>query len=152
MLAEIDSRAGMSPIVKTAVRLVAGFILLFGAYIVAYGHLTPGGGFAGGVIIACSPILLLLACGRKFVRGIVGDRAVTIWDCVGALAFLAIAAAGYWGGAFFQNFWAKGEAFHLFSAGAMPLSNAAIGVKVGACLFGVFCALAAFRPTAERKG
>ena len=34
---------GMSLIVKNITRLVAGFIALFGAYIVLYGHLTPGG-------------------------------------------------------------------------------------------------------------
>ena len=142
---ESDSTAGMSVIVKTVVRLVASFILLFGIYIVLYGHLTPGGGFAGGVIIACSLILMLLAFGRRFVAGFLSARAPTVWDCVGALAFLLIALAGYFGGGFFVNLFSKGEPFHLFSAGTIPLSNMAIGVKVGACLFGVFLALSVYR-------
>ena len=136
---------GMSLIVKTVVRLVASFILLFGIYIVLYGHVTPGGGFTGGVIIACSLILMLLAFGRGFVRTFLSERAPTTWDCVGALAFLLIALAGYFGGAFFANLFAKGEPFHLFSAGTIPLSNMAIGLKVAACLFGVFLALSGFR-------
>ena len=45
---------GMSLIVKTITRLTVGLILLFGIYIVLHGHLSPGGGFAGGVIIALS--------------------------------------------------------------------------------------------------
>ena len=40
---------GMSVIVKTVTRLTVGLIFLYGIYIVLHGHLTPGGGFAGGV-------------------------------------------------------------------------------------------------------
>ena len=43
---------GMTVIVKTITGLISGLILLFGIYIVAHGHLTPGGGFAGGIIIS----------------------------------------------------------------------------------------------------
>ena len=52
---------GMTLIVKTVTRWVKVFIFLFGVYIVITGHLGPGGGFAGGLIIACSYILLTLA-------------------------------------------------------------------------------------------
>lgn len=140
----VDPRDGMTVIVKTVTRLVASFILLFGVYIVLYGHVTPGGGFAGGVIVACSLILMLLAFGKKYVYGYIGEKTPTLWDCLGALAFLLIAVAGYFGGSFFLNLFDKGTPFHLLSAGTIPLSNLAIGVKVGACLFGVYLALAIF--------
>ena len=55
---------GMSPIVKTVTGWVKGFILVFGIYIVLYGHLTPGGGFGGGVILAMAFVLLTLAYGK----------------------------------------------------------------------------------------
>ena len=51
---------GMGIIVKTVARWLKGFILLYGIYLVLYGHLTPGGGFAGGVVIACAFILLTM--------------------------------------------------------------------------------------------
>ena len=54
----------MSLIVKTITRLTVGLIFLFGVYIVLHGHVTPGGGFAGGVIIALSFIHLMLAFGK----------------------------------------------------------------------------------------
>lgn len=57
---------GMSLIVKTVTRLTVGLILLFGIYIVAHGHVSPGGGFAGGVIIALSFINIILAFGKEF--------------------------------------------------------------------------------------
>ena len=56
---------GMSLIVKRITRYTVGLIFLYGIYIVLHGHLTPGGGFAGGVIIALSFIHIVLAFGKK---------------------------------------------------------------------------------------
>ncbi len=136
---------GMSLIVKTVTRLVAEFITIFAVYIVLFGHLTPGGGFTGGVILACSFVLLTLAFGKDFSLHILSKRAAGIWDSVGALAFLIVALIGYKAGAFFLNLWAKPATFTLKSAGIIPIANIAIGVKVAAALFGGFIALAVFR-------
>ena len=57
--------AGMTIIVKTISSWVKVLIVVFGVYIILFGHLTPGGGFAGGVILASSYILIMLAFGRK---------------------------------------------------------------------------------------
>ena len=56
---------GMSPIVQTVSGWVKGFILVFGIYLVLYGHLTPGGGFGGGVVLAMALVLLVLAHGKE---------------------------------------------------------------------------------------
>jgi len=143
--------SGMSLIVKTVTRLVTGFIVLFGINIVLYGHLTPGGGFAGGVILAAGLILVLLAFGKEQTLKIVSHGMAVAWDCSGAFAFLAIAGLGYLAGGFFLNFLAPGEPYRLTSAGTMPLINAAIGAKVAGGLFGVFLALAIFRPGRHRE-
>ena len=138
---------GMSLIVRTITRLLAGFILVYGAHIVLYGHLTPGGGFAGGVMLACGLILLVLAFGKDGALDIISENAASAWDCIGALAFWLIAVLGFFFGGkyFFLNFVGKGEPFNLISAGTLMWSNIAIGIKVWACLFLVFVVLAAFR-------
>ena len=136
---------GMTLIVKTITRLIIGFILVYGVNIVLYGHLTPGGGFAGGVILACGFILLVLAFGKETALNIVSENNASILDCTGALLFLLIALLGFTGGHFFNNFMDKGQPFHLISAGILLWCNTAIGLKVGACLFLVFVVLAAFR-------
>ena len=59
---------GMTVIVKTVTRWIKGFIILYGIYITLTGHLTPGGGFAGGVIIALAFLNVLLAYGKEFTR------------------------------------------------------------------------------------
>ncbi len=56
--------AGMSMIVKTVCGWIKGFILLYGIHVILYGHLTPGGGFAGGVIAAAAFVLIMLAEGE----------------------------------------------------------------------------------------
>lgn len=142
---------GMSLIVKNVTRLVAGFIALFGVYIVLYGHVTPGGGFAGGVILAGGLVLVVLAFGEEFSRSVLSHNIARTADSVGALGFLAVALIGYIGGAFFANFLERGTVGSLWSAGWIPLSNLAIGVKVGAGLFGVFLALALFRRSDEPR-
>ena len=144
--------AGMSLIVRTVSRLAVSFITVFGIYVVLYGHISPGGGFAGGTILAAGLVLMLLAFGRQRTRQIVTHEAAVTWDCTGALGFLAVALLGYVAGGFFVNFLAHGEPYHLASGGTIVLSNSAIGAKVGAGLFGMFWALAAFRSGRPGEG
>lgn len=142
---------GMSIIVKTVSSWVKMLIFLFGLYIILFGHLSPGGGFAGGVILASSYVLLMLAFGRACVEK---DLPLTVdskLDSLGILLYAFIGILGFvFGGAFFVNFLyqeeiVSGEAWRLVSAGTIPLSNVAIGLKVGASLFLVIFTLAVFR-------
>ena len=139
-----DTSKGMTSIVKTIARFVMGIIVIFGAYIVLYGHLTPGGGFAGGVILASAYVLLTLAFGKEMGLSKMSNTWASILDNSGALAFILIGLLGYTGGYFFLHFLGKGEAFNLFSAYSIPLSNIAIGVKVTASVFAIFMALSIF--------
>ena len=142
---------GMTSIVKNTARLVSGFIAVFGLYVALTGHLGPGGGFAGGVILAASGVLIVLAFGRRFSAKVITDHAVHIADAAGAGVFLLVALLGFLAGAFFANFIPTGEPHHLKSGGAIPISNLAIFIKVGAGLLGAFMALSAFR-LAGREG
>jgi multicomponent Na+:H+ antiporter subunit B len=145
-------RQGMTLIVKTITRLTVGLILLYGIYIVLHGHLTPGGGFAGGVIIALSFIHLMLAFGKEVALKKVSRPVAGLFESLGALLFLSIALIGFMGGYFFFNFFQeKGIPFQLFSAGTIPLSNIAISFKVGAGLFAVFAALVLLKIDSEGK-
>ena len=136
---------GMSLIVKNITRLVAGFIALYGAYTVLYGHVTPGGGFGGGVVLAAGLVLVVLAFGVPVERSVLSDSATKVGDSLGALLFLAVAFLGYGMGSFFGNLLPSGETGGLVSAGTIPISNIAIGIKVGAGLVGLFVALSVFR-------
>ncbi|MDZ7316606.1 MAG: hypothetical protein ONA69_09095 [candidate division KSB1 bacterium] len=137
---------GMSLIVKTVTRLTIWIILLYGIYIILHGHLTPGGGFAGGVVIALALLNVTLAYGREFVEKWLRLPIVEHVESVCSLAYLLIGILGIlWGGAFFVNFLSKGELFHLISAGTLPILNIIIGLKVAVSLFLVVWVIAAVR-------
>jgi multicomponent Na+:H+ antiporter subunit B len=151
MLKEND---GMSLIVKTIARITVGLILLYGIYIIMHGHVSPGGGFAGGVIMALSFVLIMLAFGKEIALKKIPTSMASLFESLGALIFLTIALTGFLGGYFFLNFFAeKGKPFTLFSAGIIPLCNIAIGLKVGAGLFAIFVILVILKSTTdEGKG
>ena len=144
---------GMSLIVKNISSWVKMLIFLFGIYIVITGHLTPGGGFAGGIILACSYVLLMLAFGKEFAEENLSLSVASKLDCTGALLFIAVALFGFFYGAasFFYNFIqqkylvSQDTAMRLVSAGTIPLANIAIGLKVGASLYLVFLVFSEFR-------
>lgn len=145
------TEAGMTLIVKTITRLTVGLILLYGIYIVLHGHISPGGGFAGGVIIALSFIHLMLAFGKDVALKKFSTTAASVLESFGALLFLTIALSGFLGGYFFFNFFLhKGRPFSLFSAGIIPLCNIAICLKVGAGLFAIFAVLILFKGLEEK--
>jgi len=147
-----DKSSGMTIIVKTIARILLALILLFGFYIVLYGHITPGGGFAGGVILGIGYVLLVLAFGRKVALAKFSRFWASMWDNIGALAFVIIGFLGLTGGYFFFNFIWHGTPGKLVSAGIIPLCNISIAIKVGASLYAIFILLSIYdRITAEEE-
>jgi multicomponent Na+:H+ antiporter subunit B len=137
-----SNEKGMSLIVKTITRILVGLILLYGIYIVLHGHISPGGGFAGGFIIALSYVLFMLAFGKDEILKRIPQHAITFLESLGALMFLTIALLGFIGGYFFLNWLPKGKPFELISAGTIPLSNIALALlEVSLGLFGIFLVL-----------
>ena len=137
----------MSIIVKNVARFMGGLIFLYGIYIVLHGHLTPGGGFAGGALIAGAFILLILAFGSNAVRlrkEVSGSSRV---ESLGILlvVVLALLAFGLAGKVFLGNFLDKGDPGELLSAGVIPLYNLFIGIEVGGAILTIFLALVIFK-------
>ncbi len=133
---------GMSVIVRTVTRFVYGLIILFGFYVIMHGHLTPGGGFQGGAVVASAFALLLVACGSAGLKGRLNLHWLQSIEESSALAFLALAFLGL-GTTFFYNLLANSGGI-LFGAsvpmgsnpgvltagGLVPLMNWAVGLKV----------------------
>jgi len=138
---------GMTLIVKKTTQLIAGIVFLYGIYVIIHGHLTPGGGFAGGVVIAGSFILLILAYGSDFMRLTKEESGSTITENIATLMFLLIALAGMIAGAkaFFHNWLPAGKVGELVSAGVLPLYNIVVGIEVAASILTIFLALVIFK-------
>jgi multicomponent Na+:H+ antiporter subunit B len=117
-------------LLMTGSRLLVPLILLLGVHIFANGHLTPGGGFQGGAILASAILLLLLTDPmRRFSHGV-----IAVVESISGLVFVAIGVLGaLLAGGFLDNrILPTGELGALFSAGAIPIIYSFIGLKVGA--------------------
>jgi multicomponent Na+:H+ antiporter subunit B len=134
-----DVPAGASELLVTGSILLFPLLLLFGVYIFVHGHLGPGGGFQGGVVIASAVLLLLLADPqRKISHGL-----LTWIESLSGLFFAGIGIAGLvLAGGFLDNrILPLGIPGELFSAGAIPLIYSLVGLKVGSELAGILDAL-----------
>ena len=93
-----NEEKGMTFIVKTVTRLTLGFILLYGIYIATSGHLSPGGGFAGGVIIALAFVHMTLAFGKDAALKRLRSGILRIIIGIAGLVFLGMVMAPFPGG------------------------------------------------------
>jgi energy-converting hydrogenase B subunit I len=144
----------LSKIVRTVANQLILFILIFGLYVIAHGHLTPGGGFQGGAVIVSGVVMLLVAFSSKELKKSLRERTLSIMESSGALIFIGLAFAGI-GVVFFYNFLVGSPVFgrippfgpnpgDIWTGGFIPLMNLAVGLKVVAGLSAVVLAMALF--------
>jgi len=145
----------MTKIVKTVANILFPLTLIFGLYIVAHGHLTPGGGFQGGAVVASGCALLLVAYGSQWVFTRIKEKRLATFESLGAISFITIALLGLvFSMVFFGNFLAgstllfgttpaTGSTLADFNTGGvLPLMNFAVSVKVIAGLFVIVAVIA----------
>ncbi len=140
----------MGVVVRTSARATIPLIGIFGAYIVAHGHLTPGGGFQGGATIAGAGILFLLAFGLEEMKRHFNKNLYSALEGIGGLAFLGAAMLGISVAFFYNTLWHNGPFFNgnpgtLLSAGYLPIMNLAVGLKVFTGLVSAMAGLALYR-------
>ncbi|NPA75712.1 MAG: sodium:proton antiporter [Euryarchaeota archaeon] len=131
----------MSKIVRTQANFLYPFILIFGFYVVAHGHITPGGGFQGGAVIATGVALVAVAYGYDTIKKWIKKTHLTAAEGIGLLCFIITAFIGL-STSFFYNFLANsGLIFgnrvpyginpgYLNTAGTLPIMNLAVGIEV----------------------
>jgi len=138
----------MTKIVKTIANILFPFTMIFGLYVIAHGHLTPGGGFQGGAVVASGCALLLVAYSSRWVFTRIKEKRLATFESMGAIGFITIALLGiFFSMVFFGNFLAGSTLLFgtapeagstvadLNTGGVLPLMNFAVGVKVIAGLF-----------------
>ncbi len=74
-------------IIQTICRVLIPFIQLFGLYVIAHGHGSPGGGFQGGCILAASFVLLLTAFGLKETKRRFSEKLVNLFCSLGVFIY-----------------------------------------------------------------
>jgi energy-converting hydrogenase B subunit I len=144
----------LSKIVRTVANGFIPIIVIFGLYIIAHGHLTPGGGFQGGAVVVSGVVMLLVAYSSQELKKSIRERVLSIMESSGALIFIILAFIGI-GTVFFYNLLVGTPIFgnvpafgpnpgDIWTGGVIPLMNFAVGLKVVAGLSAVVLALALF--------
>ncbi|HSV93512.1 MAG TPA: MnhB domain-containing protein [Desulfobacterales bacterium] len=114
-------------------RKLSPFIMMFGCYLIVHGHISPGGGFQGGVVLASGAMLLLLGARESLAARLFPPRAVNLVETGGYVAFLAVGGLGMvLAGAFLANVLPTAPSGGLFDAVTVFVLNVVIGLEVGA--------------------
>jgi len=77
--------SGMSRIVKTTCSSIFPLIMIYGLYVIAHGHLTPGGGFQGGAIVASALTMILVAYGSIWTMGKIKEKNLSLLESLGGI-------------------------------------------------------------------
>lgn len=128
-------------ILQVVARLVAPFIQLYGIYIIVHGHLSPGGGFAGGTILGTSLILIALSYSPQKGYEIMSRNTTKILESSGGLWFISVGFISMLLGKPYltnRGVFPIGVAGNLFSSGMVILLTLGIGIKVASTIITLF--------------
>jgi multicomponent Na+:H+ antiporter subunit B len=119
-------------IIKNAADVFTPIALMLGFYVISHGHLSPGGGFQGGVLVAAAAILIYLGYGYENSLKVFNMELIRKNEAIGAILYTFFAVVGLF---FFANFcrnifYDMGEPGALFSSGTILFMNLSVGYKV----------------------
>ena len=113
--------------------LAAAAALVVGLWLVAFGYVTPGGGFQGGVVIAGGALLLYLAHSHGAFQRLANEEVLDPLDGAGGGGYVVVGLAALVSGApFLHNLLGHGQTATLWSGGSIALLNWATALEVAA--------------------
>jgi multicomponent Na+:H+ antiporter subunit B len=135
---DIDDDTG-SDVVRVFGTLAIGAAVLVGLWLVAFGFVTPGGGFQGGVAIASGALLLYLVAGYREWSAFGNESLLDPIKGIGGGGYVVIGLAALFASLpFLTNFFSGGETGTVWSGGSAGFVNWAAGIEVAAALVILF--------------
>lgn len=133
-------------IIETLSRLLTPFIQAFGLYVLCLGHYSPGGGFQGGVLVAASFILLVIAYDIKEAKSRFTEKLNIVLNSGGVFVYAGIGLLCLILGGNFLDYSVLSKVLPVGpeEARSLGILGVEIGVEitVAACLFSIFLDLA----------
>jgi multicomponent Na+:H+ antiporter subunit B len=135
---EIEDDIG-SDLVRVVGTLAIGAAVLVGLWLVAFGFVTPGGGFQGGVAVSSGALLLFLVAGYTEWSGFANESMLDPIKGIGGGGYVVIGLAALIGGLpFLTNFFSGGVTGTVWSGGSAGFVNWSAGIEVAAALVILF--------------
>jgi multicomponent Na+:H+ antiporter subunit B len=140
---EVMRRAADDRVQSDAVRVAGSLaipaLFVLGLWVVAFGLVTPGGGFQGGVLLAGTILVVFLAGGFRPYGRMTPTKWLDFGEGSAAAAFVLIGLGPLiTGAAYLHNFLAPGLTGTLESGGSLPLLNWATAIEVTAAMLLLF--------------
>lgn len=140
----------MNKTIKILTSYIIGPILVFGCYVVIYGHILPGEGFDGGLLIASAFILCMIVYGKDKAKKRINISSALVVSAVAGLLLIIIGFIGLLGireghRFFLDNFLPQGNVHNLFSGGLVPILNILLGILIGFGFYAIFGLLIVWR-------
>ena len=153
-----------SVILKLIALPISIILICLGIMTVLGGHITPGGGFQGGAMIASGVALSILVYGLGNSPLEFSHAYIEVFESIGALGFIILGLIGLFvGGFFLYNVGADvlnivpasiQNIFHypdVTNAGIIPYLNIFVGLKVFVGLSAIVIAFAGFKKLGEME-
>ena len=117
---------------KCGADVVMPFAFVYIFYIILHGHLSPGGGFQGGILAVSVVVLLYLGYGYKVTKQALYPEAMRRLEGLALIIYVVLAMAGVvLAGQFCQNFaFNNGHIGELHSAGTIAFMDEAVAFNV----------------------
>ena len=127
------------PIVAPMSRFLIPVILVFGIYILLNGHLSPGGGFSGGAILAAGLMLFAMVWGDAAASAVLRPwRLQTVVLCSLGFYCLAKSYSFYTGANHLHSVISPGTPGRILSAGLILPLNVAVGFVVCCTMYSLY--------------
>ena len=129
-------------VLKRVAALLLPFIQMYGLYVIFHGHVSPGGSFAGGIVVGLAFIAFATIYGLERGRAKVPEKATTLVESYGTLWYGLMGMIGIFKGApFLANKLAGidlGELGALSSGGLISLIGLGVGLRVASTMVALF--------------
>jgi multicomponent Na+:H+ antiporter subunit B len=129
-------------VLKRVTALLLPFIQMYGLYVIFHGHVSPGGSFAGGIVVGLAFIAFATIYGLERGRAKVPEKATTLVESYGTLWYGLMGMIGIFKGApFLANKLAGidlGELGALSSGGLISLIGLGVGIRVASTMVALF--------------
>jgi len=120
-----------SHVIRTSAGLLLPVIVVLGIHLVLFGHVSPGGGFSGGVVAASGLLLCAVALGAEAVGRRFHETFLERIEWGILLSILCLACAPLALGRLpLTDVLPQGQVGSLVSSGSIVLYNVLIGLKV----------------------
>jgi multisubunit Na+/H+ antiporter MnhB subunit len=119
-------------IIKCGCDFLLPITLVLGMYIILHGHLSPGGGFQGGVVVSAAVVLVFLAYGNDGIKKTFAPDKMKVTENIGSLMYTFFGLLGILMGANFcrNAIFNVGNPGDLYSSGTIFWMNFSVGLKV----------------------